>query len=71
MNRVKEYLAPIPIVGSKYVYQRRGVNGSFKFSSKISKLSEPSSGTNENKVQRANTNYRMETKSMHRGKSHD
>ena len=31
MSRVKEYLALIPIVGTKYVYQR-GVNGSFKFS---------------------------------------
>ena len=32
-------------VGTKYVYQ--GVNGSFKISSEISKLSEPSSGVNE------------------------
>ena len=50
MSRVKEYLAMIPIVGTKYVYQR-GVNGSFKFSSKISKLSEPSSGMKENNIQ--------------------
>ena len=70
MSRVKEYLALIPIVGTKYVYQR-GVNGSFKFSSENSKLSEHNSGTNENRVQRANTSYRMETKNMHRGKSHD
>ena len=49
MSRVKEYLALIPIVGSKYLYQR-GVNGSFKFFSEILKLSEPSSGTNENTV---------------------
>ena len=62
MSRVKEYLALIPIVGTKYVYQRGGVNGSFKFSSVISKLSEPSSRTNENRVHRANTSYRMETK---------
>ena len=50
MSRVKEYLALIPIVGSKYVYQR-GVNGSFKkFFSEISKLSKPSSGTNDNTI---------------------
>ena len=49
MSRVKEYLALIPIVGSKYVYQR-GVNGSFNFFSEISKLSEPSSGMNENTI---------------------
>ena len=46
MSRVKEYLALIPIVGTKYVYQR-GVNGSFKFSSENLNLSEPSSGMNE------------------------
>jgi hypothetical protein len=46
MSRVKEYLALIPIVGMKYVYQR-GVNGSFKFSSENLNLSEPSSGMNE------------------------
>jgi hypothetical protein len=51
MSRVKEYLALIPIVGTKYVYQMGGMNGSFKFSSEISKLSEPSSGMNENRVQ--------------------
>ena len=46
MSRVKEYLALIPIVGTKYVYQR-GVNGSSKVSLKISKLPKPSSGANE------------------------
>ena len=49
MSRVKEYLALIPIVGSKYDYQR-GVNGSFNIFSKISKLLEPSSGTNDNTI---------------------
>ena len=42
MSRVKEYLPLIPIVGTKYVYQR-GMNGSFKFSSENLNLSEPSS----------------------------
>ena len=50
MSRVKEYLALIPIVGSKYDYQRGGVNGSFKIFSEISKLLEPSSGTNDNTI---------------------
>ena len=51
MIRVKEYVALISIVGTKYVYQGGGVNGSFKISSEISKLPEPSSGANENSVQ--------------------
>jgi hypothetical protein len=46
MSRFKEYLALIPIVGMKYVYQR-GVNGSFKFSSENLNLSEPNSGKKE------------------------
>ena len=37
MSRVKEYLAFIPIVGTKYVYQR-GVNGSFNFYGKLKTL---------------------------------
>ena len=53
MSKVKEYLALIPIVGTKYVYQR-GVNGSFKFSLKNLNLSEPSRGI---KDKQAKKNY--------------
>ena len=70
MSRVKEYLVLIPIVGTKYVYQR-GVNGSFKFSLENSKLSQPSSG-NERKPNYSDRKLSTEWKlNMHRNKSHD
>ena len=54
MSRVKEYLALIPIVVMKYVYQTEGVNGSFRFSLVDLSLSEPNSGI---KDKQAKKNY--------------
>ena len=61
MSRVKEYLALIPIVGTKYVYQRGGgvVNGNFNFPLENLNISELSSGI---KDKQAKMNYNKEPK---------